>query len=282
MAATLTSTLMSLVGIAQAKSATPAKRMPSIFVGHGSPMNAMESNDFTRALAQWGQALGRPTAILVVSAHWLTENETKVAVQANPKTIHDFGGFPQALFDVQYPAPGAPTVAKSAIALTGIGATASTDWGLDHGAWSVLVHMYPKADIPVFQVSIDFAQDGEYHLAVGKALAGLRDKGVLIVGSGNVVHNLRELDQVPDALAGSRPWARSFDGAVKSALVARNTGALADYLTLDAGAQMAVPSPDHYWPLLYALGASRESEQPKFVYEGFQRGTLSMRCVQWG
>ena len=281
---TLSAAVQSVANLAGATSTSPAQRMPSIFVGHGSPMNAVETNDYTRAMQKWGEAIGRPRAILVVSAHWLTQNETKVAVQAQPKTIHDFGGFPQALFDMQYPAPGSPEFAKLAVsALASQGAKPSEDWGLDHGAWTVLHHIYPKADIPVFQVSIDYAKDGDYHLAVGKALSALRDKGVLIMASGNVTHNLRGLDMgVPDGLTASRPWAQSFDDAVKNALVANDSKALSNYLALDAGARMSVPSPDHYWPLLYAMGAVREGESAKFVYEGFQLGTLSMRCVQWG
>jgi 4,5-DOPA dioxygenase extradiol len=143
--------------------------------------------------------------------------------------------------------------------------------------------MYPKADVPVFQVSIDYAKDGAYHLGVGQALAALRDKGVLVLGSGNVTHNLSALDiGAPAGPAASRPWAQSFDAAVKAALIANNTQALANYLNLDSGAKMSVPAPDHYWPLLYALGAAKSGEPAKFVYEGFQAGTLSMRCVQWG
>jgi len=281
---TLSAAIQSVANLAGATTTSPAKRMPSIFVGHGSPMNAVETNEFTRTLQQWGQNIAQPTAILVVSAHWLTQKEIKVAVQAHPKTIHDFVGFPQSLFDMQYPAPGSPDFAKiAASALTIQGAKPSEDWGLDHGAWTVLHHLYPKADIPVFQISIDFAKDGDYHLAVGKALSALRDKGVLILASGNVTHNLRGLDMgVPDGLTASRPWAQSFDDAVKNALVANDTKALSNYLTLDAGARMSVPSPDHYWPLLYALGAARDGESAKFVYEGFQLGTISMRCVQWG
>lgn len=281
---TLSATLLSLANLAEATAVLPIKRMPSIFVGHGSPMNAVQINSFTRMLRTWGTNIGRPSAILVVSAHWLTQNETKVAVQARPKTIHDFGGFPQSLFDMQYPAPGSPAFAKlAATALVAQGAKPSEDWGLDHGAWSVLHHMYPKADIPVFQVSIDYAKDGDYHLAVGQVLSALRDKGVLILASGNVVHNLRSLDTgVPDGLTASRPWAQSFDNVVKSALVAHDTKGLSNYLTLDASARMAVPSPDHYWPLLYAVGAARDGENAKFVHEGFQLGTISMRCVQWG
>ena len=258
--------------------------MPSIFVGHGSPMNALQDNAFTRRLQQWGQDIGRPSAILVVSAHWLTPHETKVTADARPKTIHDFGGFPQALFDMQYPAPGAPAWAQQAAGLlNAFGGRTSEDWGLDHGAWTVLHFLYPQADIPVFQVSIDYAQDGAHHLAVGRALSALRDQGVLILASGNVVHNLRHIDmQAADSLVATRPWAQSFDAAVKSALLSHDTQALADYPRLDAGAQIAVQSPDHYWPLLYAMGAARPGEAPQFIYEGFQLGTLSMRCVQWG
>jgi 4,5-DOPA dioxygenase extradiol len=282
--ATLSAALLSLNELAGATSEKPAKRMPSIFVAHGSPMNAIEDNDFTRALQHWGQEIGRPTAILVVSAHWLTPNETKVVVQLHPETIHDFGGFPQALFDMQYPAMGSPEFAGQAIqALAVQGAKSSTDWGLDHGAWSVLHHLYPKADIPVFQVSIDYAKDGAYHLGVGRSLAALREKGVLVLGSGNVTHNLRALDfDAPSGQVASRPWAQSFDAAVKAALIENDTQALTNYLSLDSGAKMSVPAPDHYWPLLYALGAAQTGETAKFVYEGFQAGTLSMRCVQWG
>ena len=284
MAASLSATLLSPSTRASAASATPAKRMPSIFVGHGSPMNALADSGFTQALQKWGQELGRPTAILVVSAHWLTPGETKVAVQPRPRTIHDFGGFPQALHDMQYPAAGSPEFAKHALnALSAKGASPSEDWGLDHGTWTVLHHLFPKADIPVFQVSIDYAQAGEHHLAVGKALAAMREKGVLVMGSGNVVHNLRATDRGrPEEKRATQRWAQSFDTAVKTALVAKDANALANYLSLDEGAKMAVPTPDHYWPLLYALGAARDNEKPKFVFEGFQSGTLSMRCVQWG
>ena len=284
MSATLSTTLLNLADLANAGTAKPGQRMPSIFVGHGSPMNALETNDFTRTLQQWGKTIGRPTAILVVSAHWLTRNDIQIAVNARPKTIHDFGGFPQALFDMQYPAPGSPEFAREATRLLAAhGARPTEEWGLDHGAWTVLHYLYPNADIPVFQVSIDYAKDGQHHLDVGRTLAALRDKGVLILASGNVVHNLRYIDMgAADGVTASRPWAQSFDAAVKSALLANDTKALANYQALDAGAQWAAQTPDHYWPLLYAMGAAHEGEAPKFVYEGFQLGTLSMRCVQWG
>jgi 4,5-DOPA dioxygenase extradiol len=285
MSATLSATLATLADLAAAATSTkPNHRMPSIFVGHGSPMNALQNNAFTRTLEQWGKNIGQPSAILVVSAHWLTQHETKVTVQAHPKTIHDFGGFPQALFDMQYPAPGAPEFAKQAARLLASrGAQTSDDWGLDHGAWTVLHHLYPRADIPVFQVSIDYAQAGDYHLAVGRELSALRDQGVLVLASGNVVHNLRHVDmQANEGLMASRPWAQSFDAAVKAALLGNDSKALAAYQRLDAGAALAAQTPDHYWPLLYAMGAARDGEAPQFVYEGFQLGTLSMRCVQWG
>jgi 4,5-DOPA dioxygenase extradiol len=284
MSATLSATLANLANLAAAATHKPQRRMPSIFVGHGSPMNALASNTFTRMLEKWGNDIGRPTAILVVSAHWLTQSETKVSVIAQPKTIHDFGGFPQALFDMQYPAPGAPALAMEAARLLAAqGAKPADDWGLDHGAWTVLHFLYPQADIPVFQVSIDYAQGGDHHLAVGRELSALRDQGVLILASGNVVHNLRHLDMgAADGLTASRPWAQSFDTAVKSALLSHDTKALANYARLDAGAQLAAQTPDHYWPLLYAMGAARDGEAPQFVFEGFQLGTLSMRCVQWG
>lgn len=273
-----------MAAAAAAATTQPPQRMPSIFVGHGSPMNAVQDNAFTRTLQKWGKQIGKPTAILVVSAHWLTPNQTRVTLQARPKTLHDFGGFPTALSDMQYPAVGAPAFARQAASvLSAQGALALDDWGLDHGAWTVLHHLYPKADVPVFQVSIDYAQGGAYHLAVGRALGALREQGVLILASGNVVHNLRYVDaDASDGLMASRPWAQSFDSAVKSALLAGDSQALANYQSLDAGARLGAQTPDHYWPLLYALGAARAGEAPKFVYEGFQLGTLSMRCVQWG
>ena len=284
MSATLATTLQSLASLAGAKTAQPIKPMPSIFVGHGSPMNALENNGFTQTLHKWGQTIGRPTAILVVSAHWLTQNGIAVTAQSRPKTIHDFGGFPQALFDMQYPAPGAPEfAAKAAKLLAPWKGGLSEDWGLDHGAWTVLHHMFPKADIPVFQVSIDYAQGGLFHLEVGRQLAALRDQGILILASGNVVHNLRYVDmRAADGIMASTPWAQSFDDAVKAALLAGDTQALAHYESLDAGARIAAQTPDHYWPLLYAMGAARKDEAPQFIYEGFQLGTLGMRCVQWG
>lgn len=247
-------------------------------------MNAIETNDYTRALGQWGRDIGRPRAILVVSAHWLTQREVRVSVAEQPETMHDFGGFPPRLHAMQYPAPGAPEVARRAAAsLVPQRVGQSAERGLDHGAWTVLHHLYPEADVPVFQLSIDITRAGSYHLGMGRALAALRDDGVLILGSGNVVHNLRDtLRDAPASPRGLTPWADEFDQRSKQAIDAGDTRALIDYPALSAEALRAVPFPDHYFPLLYALGAAQAGERPRHVFEGFQAGTLSMRCVQWG
>ena len=259
------------------------QRMPVIFIGHGSPMNAISDSAFTRRLARWGQELPRPSAILSISAHWLTRGTTSVDVQMRPKTIYDFSGFPAALTDISYPAPGDPARARQAAALVKQAKVVATqDWGLDHGTWTVLHHLYPKADIPVFQLSIDYDQPAAFHRAVGRDLAALRDSGVLILGSGNVAHNLRATDRGrPDGVMASRPWAQAFDNAVKQALAERDDAALTAYAKLP-GADVAVATPDHYYPFMYALGAADAQERPKTIYEGFQAGTISMRCVQFG
>lgn len=262
------------------------RRMPVLFIGHGSPMNAIQDNAFSRFLRGWSAQLPRPKAILVVSAHWLTPGATAVGAQERPKTIHDFGGFPQPLFDMQYPAPGSPALAREAMTVVKRAKVQPTqEWGLDHGTWTVLHHVYPAADIPVFQLSIDYDKPAAFHHAVGRELAALRDKGVLIVGSGNVVHNLRATDRIEGlSPTASRPWAQAFDDAVKQALATRNDFGLVNYTRLagDAAAT-AVQTPDHYYPFLYALGASDAAgEKAVSVFEGFQAGTLSMRCVQFG
>ena len=276
-------TLSALANLAQAKGPARAKRMPVIFVGHGSPMNVVQDNAFTRHLASWGEKLPRPTAILSVSAHWLTPGSTAVDVQMQPRLIYDFGGFPQALYDIKYPAIGAPALAEEAAALVKQASVLhDTSWGLDHGTWTVLHHMFPKADIPVFQLSIDYAQGADYHYAIGRELAALRDRGVLIMGSGNIVHNLRMTDRgTPDTQVATRPWAQNFDAVVKKALAERDDKALLAYQRLD-GAAFAVATPDHYYPFLYALGAAGPDEKAVSVFEGFQAGTLSMRCLQFG
>ena len=259
-------------------------RAPALFIGHGSPMNAVQDNGFTQMLRAWGRELGRPRAILMVSAHWLTEGGTQVSLAERPATVHDFGGFPPELFAQRYPAPGAPALAHAAaqrLAPRAVGFSA--DRGLDHGAWTVLKYLYPAADVPVFQLSIDIDRPSAHHLAIGRALAALRDEGVLIVGSGNVVHNLRAtMRGAPDSPAGLAPWAEAFDQRAKQAIDAGDTAALLAFERLSPGAEIAVPYPDHYFPMLYALGAAQQGERATHRYEGFQSGTLSMRCVQWG
>ena len=265
---------------------TSGALMPAAFIGHGSPMNALETNRYTESWHAFGESVPKPTAILVVSAHWYI-NATAVTAMPRPRTIHDFYGFPQALFDVEYPAPGMPEMAKEIsdiVEPTWVGADLDS-WGIDHGTWSVLVHAFPQADIPVVQLSINADKGLDYHLELGAKLAPLRERGVLIVGSGNVVHNLRAIDRIEGLNArASRPWAQAFDDAVKNALAARDDMALVNYARLAGdSAATAVQTPDHYFPFLYALGASDSlSEKATSVFEGFQAGTLSMRCVQFG
>ncbi|WP_232441205.1 4,5-DOPA dioxygenase extradiol [Burkholderia ubonensis] len=265
-----------------ALAAPRVKRMPVLFIGHGSPMNALADSDYTRMLRTMGMRLPRPRAILVVSAHWQTDWVTSVMANERPETLHDFGGFPPELSRVEYPAPGTPELAALARELVGDSAKLSTDWGLDHGTWSVLKHLYPAADIPVFQVSIDMMQSGVYHWNVGKALSELREQGVLIVASGNIVHNLRMTEGgILTEPVASRPWAQGFDDQVAAALGQRDDKRLQAVQTLPY-AREAVPMPDHYWPLMYALGAAYNDGPPATLFDGFQSGTISMRCLKFG
>ncbi len=258
--------------------------MPVLFIGHGSPLNALSDNAFTQCLRTLGAELPRPVAVVCISAHWLTPGATLVDAQARPRTIHDFGGFPQALHDMQYPAPGRPELAQSlSQRLSAVPVHSDARWGFDHGCWSVLTHLYPNADIPVLQLSIDYDKPAEFHWDLGAQLRFLRDQGVLIVGSGNVVHNLRATARMaPEAARATAPWAQDFDDAVAHALEARDDRALVRYESLSSSSQMAVPTPDHYWPFLYALGAAHQGERAQTVYASFQSGTLSMRCVRFG
>lgn len=256
-------------------------RLPVLFLGHGSPMNAIAENNFTRALGALGKRIPRPEAILCVSAHWMTEGSW-ITHMDRPKTIHDFYGFPQPLFDVQYPAPGRPDIAE-AIQQEILSPKLNLDhemWGLDHGTWSVLKHMYPAADIPVMQLSIYMEQPAEYHFKLGQALRTLRDKGILIVSSGNIVHNLRRIRWEEDA----KPydWALEFDSWVKDKLISRDFTALQkDALKSEAG-RLSVPTPDHWYPFLYTIGASEANDEMKFEYEEMQNASISMRCVSFG
>lgn len=258
-----------------------SQRMPVLFLGHGSPMNAIETNEFTRSLNALGKKLPRPRAILCVSAHWMTEG-TWVTSMRNPRTIHDFHGFPKSLFDVQYPAPGSPEVAgliRSTVKDPAIHADDS-QWGLDHGTWAVLRQLYPEADIPVLQLSLDIKRAAEFHYELGRRLKALREEGILIVSSGNIVHNLRQIRWEPDA----KPfdWAIEFDAWTKDRLMERDHSRLVtDFLSSKAGL-LSVPTPDHYYPLLYTLGASDERDELSFAYEGIQNGSISMRAVAFG
>jgi 4,5-DOPA dioxygenase extradiol len=256
-------------------------RMPVLFIGHGSPMNAIADNDYTRALHTLGRRIPRPRAVLCISAHWMTEG-TWITHQARPRTIHDFYGFPKALSDVQYPAPGDPALAEEIQARVSDVRINLDDeqWGFDHGAWAVLRHLYPEADVPVLQLSLYMEKDARYHFACGQALASLRDQGVLIVGSGNIVHNL-SLIKWGEAAA-PYPWATAFDGWVKGKLEARDTQALVNDATRGADGQLSIPTTEHWYPFLYAVGASHADERPEFIFEGIQNSSISMRSLAYG
>jgi len=250
-----------------------AARMPAVFVGHGSPMNAITDTRFSRAWKELGSSLPSPRAVAVVSAHWFVPG-TAVTANEAPKTIHDFGGFPKALFDVQYPAPGDPALAAEIVALLAPTAVRlDSSWGFDHGAWSVLVHMYPQAEIPVIEISVDSGALPAAHFDLGRRLAPLRDRGVLVVACGNIVHNLEHID-----FRATEPfdWAVRFDAFVKQALEDRDDRALLEY-TSHPDARIAAPDEDHYYPLLYAAGIRRPDDNIRFFVEGFDAGSISMR-----
>ena len=253
-------------------------RMPVLFVGHGSPMNAIEDNEFHRAWGDVAQRLPRPRAILCVSAHWETRG-VRVTSSAHPETIHDFYGFPQALFDVRYPAPGDPRLAtRTATLLEAAGAALDAERGLDHGTWSVLAAMYPQADVPVVQLSMDTREPGASHFALARALAPLRDEGVLVLGSGNIVHNLRafRFDE-------PRPydWASAFDSEVRRRVLAGAHAELIDYEALGPNARLAIPTPEHYLPLLYVL-ALQAGDEPVRLFNTTVVSSISMTSVLVG
>lgn len=255
--------------------------MPALFIGHGSPMNAIADNKFTQSLTSLGEKLIRPEAILCISAHWMTEG-TWITHMEKPKTIHDFYGFPQELFDIQYPALGKPDVAE-AISREITSSQIQLDdesWGLDHGTWSVLRHLYPKADIPVMQLSLDMTQPPEYHFKLGQELLKLRERGVLILGSGNIVHNLRKISW--EETATPHDWAIEFDESVKEKLIKRDFQAFQNELLKTEAGRLAVPTMDHYYPLLYILGASGAKDELKFEYEEIQNASISMRAFSFG
>jgi 4,5-DOPA dioxygenase extradiol len=247
-------------------------------------MNALEDNTFTRTIQKLGNDVRqrqKPNAILVVSAHWLTRGSF-VNLNERPETIHDFGGFPQALFDMQYPAPGSPEYAKQAIELVP-DLHGTHEWGLDHGTWTVLHHLFPQADVPVFQLSLDFYKTPAQHFALAQQLQELRKRGVLIVGSGNVVHNLRE--SMPNFMKGdARPhdWAVEFDAWVKQKIDQRDFSSLFDVQKAGASGGLSVPTPDHYWPLLYTLALAGNDEPIEHIFEEVSYGGMSMRTVAVG
>lgn len=249
-------------------------RMPLVFLGHGSPMNAIEDTQYSRTWSELGRNLPRPQAILVVSAHWTTRGTTLVDVSAMPRTIHDFYGFPKALFRQQYPAHGDPALARKVVSLLASHHAEENDtWGLDHGAWSVLKFLYPGADVPVFQVSIDMTRGLNYQLEIGQLLSELRDRGVLILGSGNVVHNLHAMR--PGGLP--QDFALEFDTLFAEKLADRDLGALADRQELGSLLAMAHPTVDHYLPALTIAGASDKRDDLTFMTDAIDLGSVSMR-----
>jgi len=255
-------------------------RLPVLFLAHGSPMMAIEDDAFTRFLSALGRRLPRPKAVLCVSAHWLTRGTAATGMK-KPRTIHDFGGFPQALYEVAYPAPGDPALAQRVRALLGPEtAIDDEEWGFDHGAWSVLKHLYPKADVPVVQLGIDYGAPARRHFEIGARLSALRDEGVLIMGSGNVVHNLRRMSRGEDAPAFS--WALDFSRHVRERAVAGDFAALLADPSSVPGGRESVPTPDHYDPLLYALGAAAEGEKAEVLYDAIQNASVSMLSLAFG
>jgi 4,5-DOPA dioxygenase extradiol len=266
----------------RAMSALPFEdnRMPALFVGHGSPLNAIADNSYTSSLAEMGKQLPTPKAVLVISAHWLSRG-SYVTGTAKPPTIHDFYGYPDELYEINYPAPGTPAIAKATMdMLKKMDGMADMRRGLDHGAWAVLRHMYPKADVPVFQLSLDRARSMEELYLIGRMIRDLRDKGILIIGSGNITQNLGKLEEEEDAV--TYPWAEEFDAKVANFLMRGDHKALTLYESWGEIARLSHPSNDHYLPLIYTTGVQHESESVEFFHEGFQYGCISMRCVKFG
>lgn len=260
---------------------TPKTKMPAIFFGHGNPLNALARNEYTEAWAQIGASIPRPRAILCISAHWYLPG-TVVTAMAQPRTIHDFGGFPRELYQVEYPAPGDPDLAKRVQQLLHpVPARLDHEWGLDHGTWSVLCHVLPDADVPVVQLSIDETQPAAFHYEVGQKLGPLRDEGVLVIGSGNLVHNLHTYAW------GRHPvepldWAVRFEDQARGFMTSGQDQALVAYETLGRDAHLSAPTPDHFLPLLYILGLRRPDDEISFPVTGFDGGSISMLTVQLG
>jgi 4,5-DOPA dioxygenase extradiol len=276
--------MKSLNELYQASSALEStEKMPVLFLGHGSPMNAIEENEFVAGFRKVAQSLPTPHAILCVSAHWFTRG-TKVTAMEMPKTIHDFGGFPQALFDVQYPAKGSPLLANETKNLLAPTAVELDDkWGLDHGAWSVIKHLYPDANIPVIQLSIDYTQPAQYHFDLAEKLTALRKKGILIIGSGNIVHNLGLVDFANfDRDNYGFDWAIEARSTINSYMLDGNYAPLLNYQKLSKAIQLAIPTPDHYLPLIYTLGLHQKGEELALFNDKLLAGSLSMTSLRIG
>ncbi|WP_449369428.1 4,5-DOPA-extradiol-dioxygenase [Aestuariibaculum sediminum] len=255
-------------------------KMPVLFLGHGSPMNAIEDNEFVSSFRKLGQELTKPHAILCISAHWETKG-THVTAMQHPRTIHDFGGFPQALFDVQYPVPGSPELAKETQHLiTKTDIELDNNWGLDHGAWSVIKHLYPNADVPVIQMSIDYTKPPEYHYELAQQLNSLRHKGVLIVGSGNMVHNLRMVDwrRLKDTFAFD--WALEANEAMKTFILDNDHKSLIHFKSQGRAFDLAIPTPEHYLPLIYTLGLKNKNESVSIFNDKPVAGALTMTSLK--
>jgi 4,5-DOPA dioxygenase extradiol len=255
-------------------------KMPVLFLGHGSPMNAIEENEFVRGWIDMGKSLPKPSSILCISAHWETRG-TNVTAMIRPSTIHDFGGFPKELFEVRYPAPGNPELAlkiKQSVNKTEVGL--DNKWGLDHGAWSVLKHLYPKADIPVVQLSMDYYQPPQYHYDLAKELSYLREEGVLIIGSGNMVHNLGLISwEKMDVPGFGYDWAIEANEKMKELIQSNDHKALIDYKSLGNAINLAIPTPDHFIPLLYSLALKEENERVKIFNDKAVAGSLTMTSI---
>jgi len=263
------------------------KKMPVLFIGHGSPLNIILNNNYTEDLAALGSVLPKPKAIMVVSAHWLTSG-THVTCMERPRTIHDFYGFPDELYNIRYAGPGSPSEARfvtESVRKTKVGC--NSDWGLDHASWAVLKHMYPRADIPVFEMSLDYTFNEwhpkpiQYHYDLAKELAELRTRGVLIIGSGNIVHNLGMID-FENIDADVFEWAKDFDEKVKANLLSGNHKDLIHYRNMGKASSLAVPTLDHYLPMIYTIALQEKNEPLTFIHEGFQNGSISMRCFRIG
>jgi 4,5-DOPA dioxygenase extradiol len=258
--------------------------MPILFIGHGSPMNGIEDTEFSKRWTKMAEEIPTPTAVLVVSAHWFTQG-TKITAMDFPKTIHDFGGFPPELFAVQYPAPGNPELAKETASLIhSAKVELNHDWGLDHGTWTVVRHMYPEAKIPVLQLSIDYSKGPQFHYDLAKELLALRKKGVLIIGSGNMVHNLRMVawNRLSDVNGYGFDWALDMNDKFKSLITEHDHKALINYSQLGREAMMAIPTPEHYLPLMYTLGLQSGKENISFFNDQAVGGSLTMTSVKIG